>query len=87
MLKHCGMVAEVEDTVAFKTQLHKIKEEDRAKCAKYLSTHAYHPGKFMLAKYALRKSGRSLGWLHSTCKYDHSRRDVHGKRVRWVERI
>ena len=69
---------EIKHTVAFQFELKRILEDDRKECANYLATHAYHPGKFLLAKMALRSSGRSLGWLHSwlhsLLKYDHSRR-------------
>lgn len=46
-----------------------------------------HPGKFLLAKMALRQCGCSLGWLHSTCKYDHSKRDANGEPLRWREKM
>ena len=30
--------------------MRRILERDRAECAEYLRTHAYHPGKFLLAQ-------------------------------------
>ena len=83
-LKGCNpdKLPELKHTVAFQAELRRLREEILKESAEHLAAHAYHPGKFMLAKYALRASDRGLGWLHSTVKNDHSARGKDGVRVR-----
>jgi len=73
--------------VSFKLEARRKREEILKESSEYLATHAFAPGKFLLAKMILRISGRQAGWLHSLCKHDHSKRDADGERVRWAERM
>ena len=68
------------ETPWVKAELHRRLEDDRQRCADHLATHAYRPEKFVLAKMALRTSGRELAWQHGMFKHDYSKLRADGKR-------
>ena len=53
----------------------------------YLQLHAFRPEKMLLLKMAQRHSIRSMGWANSLLKFDHSKRNSRGARVRTMERM
>ena len=59
------------ETPWVRAELQRRPEVDRKECADYLASHAYRPEKFILAKMALRTSGRELAWQHGMFKYDY----------------
>ena len=76
------MTCDIRDCISFRDALKDIHRQRDESTRVWLEEHAFRPEKMLLAKLAVRMSGRRCQWLNQLTKFDFSARDKDGEPVR-----